>query len=294
MKNIKIASGRLQLAFSIIACLATSLLVTSCSNPERDFQKAEQINTEQAFNDFIDKYPGSPLVAKAKADIERNAFETAQRAASVEAYQGFLKRFATGEFAQRTRDKIEALEFSQTDKTGTIKGWEAFLQKYPQSTNAPPARQILAKLTQQRDWEASSKSNNLSAYVGFHTKYPQSDRVKVIPGVFEAEPEIVLEANPFISGFGTASHPAQATMRAGNVQLSFSGDFHVPDHVSMKVALNWNALKYIGKSTDGKSLVSGKRIPKAELIAVKKTSEYEIAGVMGDDDGTMHTWVPSD
>jgi len=40
-----------------IILVAMLAMVSSCSNPDGDYKKAEQANTDQAYNEFIKKHP---------------------------------------------------------------------------------------------------------------------------------------------------------------------------------------------------------------------------------------------
>jgi PBP1b-binding outer membrane lipoprotein LpoB len=43
---------------NIVSAFATAVLLTSCSNPEGDLKKAEEADTEQAYQEFIQKHTG--------------------------------------------------------------------------------------------------------------------------------------------------------------------------------------------------------------------------------------------
>jgi outer membrane protein assembly factor BamD (BamD/ComL family) len=155
------------MSIPLVAMLA---VLTSCSNPERDFEKAQKVNTEQAYESFIKKHPESSLVAQAKARIEQNAFEAARKAASVPAYEDFLKRFQTGSRASEARLELESLEFSTANKTATADAWRAYLGKYPSSTNAPLARASIADLVLPQ----VVATNTVQAYEAFRLQYPNT------------------------------------------------------------------------------------------------------------------------
>lgn len=158
----------------IICNLAVALLLASCSNPESDFKRAEQFNTEQAYNDFIKKHPDSPLVAQAKVRIEQNAYEATRKTGNVAALEVFLNRFQSKELAQKTRIELETLEFAQASKSLSIPTWETFLQNYPKSTNASRARQELAQLVFQK----VLTTNTVSAYEAFTMQFAGTEAVK--------------------------------------------------------------------------------------------------------------------
>ena len=154
--------------------LASTMLIVSCNNPESDFKRAEQSNTEQAYLEFIKNHSDSPLVTQAKARIETMSFQEAQKAATTAAFEAFLQRFQLGELAQHAKRELEALEFAQAKKATTIPIWEGFLQKYPQSTNSPRAKQELANLVLQR----VTTTNTVSAYEDFAKQFSDTEAAK--------------------------------------------------------------------------------------------------------------------
>jgi hypothetical protein len=155
----------------LFPAIAVSLLLTACNNPESDYRKAEQANTEQAYNDFIKQHGDSPLVGQAKAHIEHNAYSDAQKTSTIAGYEKFLERFATGQLAQQAQFELESLELAQATKAATIPSWEAFLQKYPKSTNSAQARQHLATLLIQR----ADNTPTVAGYREVATRFPGSE-----------------------------------------------------------------------------------------------------------------------
>ncbi len=156
--------------FQCCAVCLLAVLLASCSNPEGDFKKAEQANTERAFSEFIKKHADSSLVAQAKARIQKNAYEEARKAATVASFEGFLQRFQSGELVQHAKRELEEIEFAEAGKLATITSWESFLKQHPQSTNASPARQALSRL----EYEGAVKANDIAGYESFLAKYPES------------------------------------------------------------------------------------------------------------------------
>ena len=92
--------------------ILTMLMLNSCSNPEKDFERCEKVRTEQAFTDFIKNHPDAPLADKARQRIEEIAFEAAERTNTADAFGSFLKRFPTGKLTARAEAKHEAAAFA--------------------------------------------------------------------------------------------------------------------------------------------------------------------------------------
>lgn len=126
--------------------LLVILLLGSCSNPERDFKNAEQANTEQAFKEFVKKYPDSPLAAQASNRIEELAYDKATGMGTPSAYQTFLTQHPTSRFAGKAQEALENVEFAQDLQEPTVSNLERLLRRYPASTNVPTAKSKLAQL----------------------------------------------------------------------------------------------------------------------------------------------------
>jgi TolA-binding protein len=187
--------------------LSAMLLLTSCSNPERDFKAAEATGTEKAYGEFILKHPDSPLVAQAKAGIEKRAYQDAKAAGSSAAYLAFLKRFpastltpqasndlaaatyleakrsgtpgayedfllrfANSPDASRARTELEALEFELAGKTPAIGTWREFLKKHPGSAQEAEAKKALSELV----FAQVAQSGTVSNLAGFLREFPAS------------------------------------------------------------------------------------------------------------------------
>jgi hypothetical protein len=189
----------------LLALAAVTLMLASCSDPEADFNKAQQANTEQAFAAFLQEHPDSLLAARARASIEQIAFDEARKAGTAPAYQAFLQRFAEGNHAAAARAGLEQVEFGLAGKHDSGPGWRAFLAKYPSSTNAPAARNALAGLllpealaaNDRKTYEAFLKEHSgTPAALQVHQRVEQLDYQSVTNTDDLAACEIFLASHP--------------------------------------------------------------------------------------------------
>ena len=154
-----------------LSALATSILLTSCNNPERDFKKAEQANTEGAFNEFIKRHADSPLVFQASNHIQELAFAKGKAAASVPEYRSYLTRYPAGRFVAQAQANLENIEFAQALESPAIPTLEALLKRYPASTNGPKAKTKLAELL----LPGIIGSNSVVYYDAFRKRFAGTD-----------------------------------------------------------------------------------------------------------------------
>lgn len=298
--------------------IGSIVLLTSCNKAEREFRRAKEANSEQALIEFLQAYPKSTLAAEASNALATLAFNKARSVDSSSAYKDFLRRFplsplssdaqsnfirasfaeassnnsisalksfvqefTNSAFSEQATEAIERMEYEQAIKVDTVAAYQAFLNVYTNSPHTPEIRSKLDSVVEEADWRGAGASTDLSAFLAFHKKYPNSNRVKLIPGNFKSEPEYVFEANPFISGFGTKERPAPMKMKVVNIGLNFTGSFAVPNKVPLETAVRWNAINY-SKVGDDVGMISGKQIPEANLVVVKREGgNYEIVGVEG-------------
>ncbi len=64
-----------KLAFHVALILLVSLFVLSCSKTEKEFQAAQETNTIEAYNAFIEKYPDTPFAVQAIDLRDQLAYE---------------------------------------------------------------------------------------------------------------------------------------------------------------------------------------------------------------------------
>ena len=145
-------------SFGVIAVAGACSLLTSCSDPEGDFKKAEQANTDQTYMEFIKKHSDSPLATQAKARIEKNAYEAARTAASIEAYEHFLKRFPQSDLAGEAASLLRKLQYEAAIEAPTLASYIRCLQKYPNGTDSDDLRKSLQTLPK---WEESKRLGEL-------------------------------------------------------------------------------------------------------------------------------------
>lgn len=153
-----------------VTIVAMGILVIGCSNPSADFKKAETANSEQAYTEFIDRYPKDPLAAEARIRVCHLAYEGARSVNTVEALQEFISRCGDLDEARLAAVDIENLEFDLAAKSSTVTAWEDFLSKHPQSNHTPAAKESLAALL----LEEAIRENTAPAYQSILVRFPET------------------------------------------------------------------------------------------------------------------------
>ena len=101
--------------------------------------------TLEAYEKFVAKWPGSPLIAEVKAIVEEPAFARARAAGSVAGYDAFLDEFPGGAYAARARGNRAYLE--GRGFAGRPSDLAAFAEAHPESDFAPEAARTAAAVS---------------------------------------------------------------------------------------------------------------------------------------------------
>jgi outer membrane protein assembly factor BamD (BamD/ComL family) len=208
---------KLTIKRTLVTLLATALLA-SCSNPERDFEKAEQANTEEAYGVFLQRHPNSPLSARARSNLAKVSYENVKRTNTVAALESFLSRFPSSDFSSNARTALESLEFELAGRANTEMAWESFLSKYTNSSLATAGREGLGKCVFAR----VSQENTAAGYEAFLTKHADcslvSDAREKLAALLLAE---ALAANT-VSAYESVVQKLPGTKAAGEARKSWA------------------------------------------------------------------------
>ena len=94
-----------------------AIFLTMCSSPESDWQKAEENNTIEAYQSFLNKYPESSYASEVQEKIGKLIFESDWQKAegnnTIEAYQSFLNKYPESSYASEVQEKIGRLIFDE-------------------------------------------------------------------------------------------------------------------------------------------------------------------------------------
>ena len=154
----------------LVLCVLAAGVLAACSNPNADWQKANQQNTVAAYQQFIQQHPNDARVQQARNRInalnDEQAWNTAQSANTLDAYQQYLQQEPNGMHAADAQDKINGLQsdaaWQNAQSTNTAAGYQDFLQKYPNSPHAADAQDALKKLSGYQVQLATTRSKTLA------------------------------------------------------------------------------------------------------------------------------------
>jgi len=154
----------------LVLCIIMAGALAACSNPNADWQKANQQNTVAAYQQFIQQHPNDARVEQARNRIDalkdEQAWTTAKNANTLDAYQQYLQQEPNGMHATDAQDKVNAMQadaaWQSAQSTNTAAGYQDFLQKYPNASQASQAQDALKKLTGYQALLYSTRSKALA------------------------------------------------------------------------------------------------------------------------------------
>jgi outer membrane protein assembly factor BamD (BamD/ComL family) len=122
----------------VLICVA---MLSACSSPQKDFKKAQDQDTEAA-------------------------------------YQNYLRKYSDGPFAQQARDRIAVIEaedaWKQLDVANTTpEALEEYARKYPQSAHANEATERVIATRRATAWDKARTENSLESLQMFVQQYPE-------------------------------------------------------------------------------------------------------------------------
>lgn len=178
-------------AWQLAVSAAALVVISACSNPEADWQKAAAENTEAGYQAFLEKYPEGEWSQKAQSQLDaikdNEAWENAQSFDTIDAYNDYLVSHATGPHMGEARQRISELEteaaWNTASAAGTREAFEEFLMRFGDAPQAEQARARLAALAppapkQQKPAPRAAKATTKSA--------PAKGNYQVQVGAFSA------------------------------------------------------------------------------------------------------------
>ncbi len=147
----------------------------------RDFDTAAALDSEEAWNEYLEKWAGDRHAAAAAERLEAvyaregTAFTAAMELKSVAAWQAYLEEFPDGERSASAEIHLrEALAFEEAKAIDTIAAWGIFLLNYPAGLYEDVARARLEELERadEESWTAASRSNTADALQEYLRAHP--------------------------------------------------------------------------------------------------------------------------
>lgn len=133
------------------------------------FSQAQRLESEAAYQFFLEKFPQSRLAETAKQKRASLAFQRAKTENSYDAFMSFLDKYPDAEQARSAKEISDLLVFENTAKKGKIADWEAFIEKNPNNPYVLKA--------QNRLFELATVDHTPESYYNFISIYPNNPNI---------------------------------------------------------------------------------------------------------------------
>ena len=134
------------------------------------FQRAESINTEEGYIDFLEKFNGSKHQQEAIENRDSLAFIYASDINTYQAYEEFMEKYPNAIQVPDAKRKYERLYFYKSTADGKLKSYLKYLDKHP----ITPYRRDAEKAI----FDISTADNETKSYLSFIKKFPDSQYAK--------------------------------------------------------------------------------------------------------------------
>jgi cell division septation protein DedD len=104
--------------FVLACCITLAMGLSGCSRQQSDWQKTREVNTPEAYEQFVKKYPSGEFTAQAQARLKElyddRDWQKARDADTPEAYQAYLSQYPDGQSATEARNRLENFSMAQS------------------------------------------------------------------------------------------------------------------------------------------------------------------------------------
>lgn len=145
------------------------------------WNKADQKNTIQAYEAFLNDFPKGNYSALAQKKIteekDKYAWRETERVNTLAAYKNYLKQFPEALHREEAEQQVKTIGIKEdweiAQKQNTIQGYQDYIKAYPDSEYLKQAEQQIAWIGENNVWEATVTQNTDAAYRNYLSKYPK-------------------------------------------------------------------------------------------------------------------------
>ncbi|RME04812.1 MAG: hypothetical protein D6805_01710 [Planctomycetota bacterium] len=155
---------------------------------KREFLLAKKKNTEEAYGDFLKKYPKSSFKAEISALLsklkksriaqEEQAFQAAQKANTLKAFAAYLKKYPAGKHLNEAKKAMDKLAFEQARERSEARLDPSFLEDYvdlvKKKVYLGQYRQAAEEKIEEIYFKLAKSEDTLEAYQNYKADFPNS------------------------------------------------------------------------------------------------------------------------
>lgn len=251
------------------------LAISNCSKQKSPLEKAKDIGTIEAFENFISENPESEFIIEAQMTLDSLRFEKISKSDSIETFESLIANYPQSRFIQQAKDSIMSIHFHEAQSTNTILAYETFIEKYPNSKYVKRIEIILDSLR----YVQLQKDGRLKEYRNFIKKYPNSRFSKQVLQKIENLSFLIVDIKPTKTG-----HKNKAIIRRDKSGIL---SFYRKDEPGYYIAAHGGRLKSIHNASvvignEGEWISSGE-------LCIELDDDNEFFGSL-DYEGSIYTF----
>jgi hypothetical protein len=140
------------------------------------YDKAEQENTVESYQYFIDRYKDQPLVSQATTKRNALAYVKASATNTMESYEEFLKKYPDATEAKDAKVKYDKMVYDKMTADKSYSSYKAYMDKYP---TGPYFAEAKAKFDE-KIFMHYVAINTLEKYKEFEKQYPDNPNMPAV------------------------------------------------------------------------------------------------------------------
>ena len=100
--------------------LVLILLIIGCSAANRDWKKAQSLDSIDLYREFVDKYPSSTHLNEAESRIQELDWEKAKKKNTIQDYEEYIRNYPESSYCTIAKEKIENIAWNEVLDNETI------------------------------------------------------------------------------------------------------------------------------------------------------------------------------
>jgi hypothetical protein len=176
--SITLRLGELKRLFwTVLICL----IFFGCKGTKK-FQSAKNIDSIDAYEQFIDDKPKSPYVLQANERLkqlyEEKMWVSIESSTESQDFEAYLKTYPRGNHASEATTNIERIQlerdWSVAETINSEPSYTKFIEDHPLSSEAQIAKQKIEEVQFERDWSVAERDHTIQGYEEFERMHPDS------------------------------------------------------------------------------------------------------------------------
>ena len=130
------------LSVKMLLIIFLTVIIAGCTSMLSRYDNVKEIDTIEAYEEFIQKYPDSEFTIEASKRIEELEFDKAKSKNTIETYNKFIEKYPDSKFVLEAKDNVIAMKDFENIKTkNTIEAFNKFIKEHPNCSLVDKAKE---------------------------------------------------------------------------------------------------------------------------------------------------------